>query len=190
VSAEVALAQLKKGNEGFVESLTRLRKRPFLKRLARRHAPIASVLSCSDSRTAPEILFGQGLGDIFVIRVAGNVATQIERASLEFSVVVLKSPLIVVMGHSGCGAVESAIEVCKGKVFPGDIQALASLISPAAKETRDGDGDWLQKATLRNVEKSISNLHASSLLSEFVDNGKLRIIGAYYALESGKVRFL
>lgn len=189
-AAESAIAELRAGNEAFVRSLDPGRQAALLERLARGQAPPAAILSCSDSRTAPDIIFNQNLGGIFSIRVAGNVATQVERASLEFAAAMLHCPLIVVMGHSDCGAVRAALELTKGASFPGDIQALAALISPAAHETKNQPGDWLYNATVHNVRTSVRSLEASSVLSQLLNSDALKIVGAYYDLTSGKVVFL
>ena len=190
LSPDDALAELKTGNDVFVQSFAQAEQRSYLQHVSRDQVVLASILSCADARTAPEHLFSQGLGDIFVIRVAGNVATEIEQASLEYSAVVLKCPLIVVMGHSECGAVRTALDACNGKTFPGQIQALASLIAPAATQTRDWPGDWLENATRENVRMSVQSLSTSSVLSPLADAGRLKIVGAYYELASGKVTLL
>ncbi len=122
-----------------------------------------------------------------MVRVAGNVATATERASLEYASAELKSPLIVVMGHSSCGAVTAAIEATKGEDFPGDIQELAELIEPAAKATKNMPGDWLVNATKENVRRVVSELHKSPVLAELVKSNALDIVGAYYTLKTGEV---
>jgi carbonic anhydrase len=150
-------------------------------------APFATILTCADSRTTPEIIFNQGLGDIFVVRVAGNVATATERASLEYASAELKSPLIVVMGHSSCGAVTAAIEATKGHAFPGDIQQLVEIIEPAAKATKSMPGNWLVNATKENVRRVIGELHKSPVLADLVKSSALNIVGAYYTVDTGEV---
>lgn len=191
MTPDEALAKLKKGNETFVRFMTTTRSQTIEERaaLGAGQSPFASVLSCADSRTTPEIIFNQGLGDIFVVRVAGNVATETERGSLEYAAAVLKCPLIVVMGHSACGAVKAAIDLTKGQTFPGDIQFLASTIEPAAKTTKDQAGDWVKNATIENVKLSIRQLRKSSVLANLETSGDLKIIGAYYDLTSGIATF-
>jgi carbonic anhydrase len=188
MSSSDAWKKLMAGNRVFVSSMAQ-RTQTIEERaaLAAGQAPFASILSCADSRTSPEIIFHQGLGDIFVVRVAGNVATSTERASLEYASAVLKSPLIVVMGHSSCGAVKAAIEATKGEDFPGDIEQLAEIIEPAAKATKSMAGDWLTNATKENVRRVVSKLHTSPVISELVKSSALDIIGAYYSLETGEV---
>jgi len=191
-SADDALARLKTGHEEFVKLVDEAREIRSFDRLAQANArpPMASVLTCSDSRVAPEIIFNQDLGDIYVVRQAGNVVTMSERASLEFAAAVFKCPLIVVMGHSQCRAVQSAIDAGLGKTFPGDIQELASLIAPAVAHAKETSGDRLENVTLQNVRMSVQQLLRSEVLSSLVDAGTLKIVGAYYSVESGRIRFL
>jgi carbonic anhydrase len=192
MTADAALQKLKAGNEAYVRHMTTTRLQTIEERaaLGQGQAPFASVLSCADSRTTPEIIFNQGLGDIFVVRVAGNVATETERASLEYASAVLKSPLIVVMGHSECGAVKAAIDLTKGQTFPGDIQTLATLIEPAAQRTKSQSGDWTVNAIKENVRLSVQKLRSSPVLGGLAESGTLQIVGAYYKLETGEVAFL
>lgn len=192
MTPDAALAKLKQGNATFVAHMTQTRSQTIEERaaLGAGQAPFASLLACADSRTAPEIIFNQGLGDIFVVRVAGNVATATETASLEYAAAELKSPLVVVMGHSSCGAVKAAIELTQGKTFPGKIQALAEVIEPAAISSKAAAGSWAVNAAMDNVRLSIRALHASSVLSDLISAGQLKIVGAYYQLETGVVTFL
>lgn len=189
MSSSDAWKKLMAGNRIFVSSMAR-RMQTIEERaaLGAGQAPFASILSCADSRTTPEIIFHQGLGDIFVVRVAGNIATATERASLEYASAVLKSPLIVVMGHSSCGAVKAAIDATKGQTFPGDIQQLAAIIKPAAEATKSMAGDWLVNAAKENVRRVVSDLHTSPVISELIKKSSaLNIVGAYYTLETGEV---
>jgi carbonic anhydrase len=188
MSADEALKQLMDGNDVFVDSMAR-KSQTVAERaaLGAGQAPFASILSCADSRTAPEIIFNQGLGDIFVVRVAGNVATTTESASLEYACGVLKTPLIIVMGHSSCGAVKAAIGAIKGETFPGDIGKLAAIIRPAAEAVKSMPGDWVENATKENVRRVVSGLKQSPVLSDLTKSGALNIVGAYYTLETGKV---
>jgi carbonic anhydrase len=192
MSPDAALAKLKAGNAVFVRDMTQTRMQTIAERaaLGAGQAPFASILSCADSRTAPEIVFNQGLGDLFVVRVAGNVATATEVGSLEYGAAELKSPLIVVMGHSGCGAVKAAIELTKGEKFPGSIQTLVTLIEPAVREAQREGGDLVVNATKENVEQSVETLEKSPILSGLMKSGALKIVGAYYEIASGKVTFL
>ncbi|HXW52230.1 MAG TPA: carbonic anhydrase [Candidatus Acidoferrales bacterium] len=192
MSPDAALAKLKAGNATFIEHVSTTRTQTIEERaaLGKGQAPFASVLACADSRTTPEIVFNQGLGDIFVVRVAGNVATATELASLEYASAVLKSPLIVVMGHSACGAVKAAIDLTKGQTFPGDIQTLAKIIEPAATKTKSEAGDWVVNAIQENVRLTKATVAASPVLAELANSGGLKIVGAYYQLETGIVTWL
>lgn len=191
MSADDALSRLKTGNDTFMRTMTTTRAQTIAERVAlgKGQSPFASILSCADSRTAPEILFNQGLGDLFIVRVAGNVVTATEQGSIEYAAAELKSPLVVVMGHSSCGAVKAAIGAVKGEKFPGDIQQIAELIEPAAKATKGEPGNWQYNTTIENVRRSVRVLQASNVLSGLMPGG-LKIVGAYYDLESGKVTFM
>jgi carbonic anhydrase len=193
VSADVALARLMNGNHVFVEAMAGTRAQTIAERaaLGAGQAPWASILTCADSRLAPEIIFNAGLGDIFVARVAGNVADPAETASLEYGSAVLGSQLIVVMGHSSCGAVQSTIDAASGKKMPSrDLERLVAAIMPAVKSVSGKPGNELVNATKANVLANVYHLQANALLKELGSQGKLRIVGAYYDLASGKVSLL
>lgn len=152
--------------------------------------PFAVIVSCSDSRVPPEIIFDQALGDLFVVRVAGNVIDPVALGSVEYAVEHLGSPLIVVMGHEKCGAVTATV---KGGEAPGSIGAIVEKIKPAADKARETglSGDQLvEKATELNVEISMVELEKSAIIKELVEQGKLKIVGAKYHLGSGQVQWL
>ena len=150
--------------------------------------PQAEILSCSDSRVPPEIIFDQGLGDLFVVRVAGNVATDAEIASLEYGAEHLNIPLLIVLGHQSCGAVTAAV---KGGEPDGHLAALTDLIKPAVEKTRGKPGDAVANAVTENVENVVRQLRSSDpILSHLVAEGKLKIVGGVYSLETGKVNWL
>jgi carbonic anhydrase len=154
-------------------------------------APWASILTCADSRTAPEILFNQGLGDIFVTRVAGNVAASAETASLEYAAAVLGSQLIVVMGHSGCGAVGSAIAYSKGETMPSeDITTLVQALQPAVERSKSMKGDQRTNATKANAVIVASNLKGNRIFKGLIEKEKLKIVAAYCDLGTGTVLWL
>jgi carbonic anhydrase len=141
-----------------------------------------------DSRVPPEIIFDEGLGDIFDVRVAGNVAGDDETASLEYAAEHLHVPLVVVMGHTHCGAVSAALE---GGTLPGKLPNLLAAIRPAVDQSAHEPGDRLDNAVRDNVVHVVEQLRASKpVLSELVAEGKLRIVGAVYSLETGKVEWL
>ena len=150
--------------------------------------PHAEILSCADSRVPPEIIFDQGLGDLFVVRVAGNVATDTEIGSLEYGAEHLHIPLLVVLGHESCGAVTAAVQ---GGEAEGHIIALVNLIRPAVDKSRGMPGDRVANAVRINVQMVVQQLRSSTpVLSELVAQGKLKIVGGVYSLETGKVTWL
>src|SRR5215813_11232815 len=190
VTAESALAELKSGNDHHVahryqhphETLERQRQL-----LSAQH-PHAEILSCSDSRVPPEIVFDQGLGDLFIVRVAGNVATDTEIGSLEYGAEHLHIPLLVVLCHQSCGAVTAAVQ---GGDAEGHIATLISLIKPAVDKSRGMQGDPVANAVRSNVQMVVQQLRSSTpVLSELVTHGKLKIVGGVYSLETGEVTWL
>lgn len=159
--------------------------------LAARQAPFATILSCSDSRVPVETVFDHGPGDIFVIRVAGNFVNDDGLASIEFAVDLLKSPLIMVLGHSGCGAISAAIEARNGATFAGQIGRLADAVAPAVEATHDAGSGWHAAAVAQNVRDAVRALtERSSILTDAVRDGNLLIVGAVYDLHTGKVELL
>jgi len=150
--------------------------------------PHAVILSCADSRVPPEIVFDQGLGDLFVVRVAGNIATDSEIASIEYAVEHLHTPLVVVLGHQSCGAVGAAIE---GGEAPGHLPTLVEAIRPSVEEARKLPGDLSANAVRLNVERVVNELRTSQpVLARAVAEGHLRIVGGVYALDTGRVAWL
>jgi carbonic anhydrase len=144
-----------------------------------RQHPHAEILSCADSRVPPEIIFDQGLGDLFVVRVAGNVASDTEIGSLEYGAEHLHIPLLVVLGHESCGAVTAAVQ--DGEAA-GHIASLVSLIKPAVDKSRGMSGDPIANAIRINVQMVVQQLRSSTpVLAELVAHGKLKIIGGIYA---------
>ncbi len=190
-----ALERLKAGNERFSQgSVTEPhRDAAWRKDVAVTQHPFAVLLSCSDSRVAPEFVFDQGIGDLFVVRVAGNVARADETASVEYGVEHLGAPLVVVLGHSACGAVTAAVQGAHGSA---DLEELLKPIGPAVDRARQSHpgvtGSPLIAAAIEaNVWLSIENLyHRSSTLRQLARDGKVEIVGAVYDLASGEVRFL
>jgi carbonic anhydrase len=190
VTANSALAELKLGNEHHIshhyehphETAERQRE------LSTEQHPHAEILSCADSRVPPEIIFDQGLGDLFVVRVAGNVATDTEIGSLEYGAEHLHIPLLLVLGHESCGAVTAAVQ---GGPPEGHITALVNLIKPAVEKSRGLPGDPVANAVRANVELVVKQLRSSTpVLSELVAHGKLKIVGGVYSLDTGKVTWL
>jgi carbonic anhydrase len=152
--------------------------------------PIAQILSCADSRVAPELLFDQGPGDLFVMRVAGNIVIPDLLASLEYGAQFLGVPLIMVLGHTGCGAVDAAIKVLKTKaVLPGHLPALIRAIKPAvivAEKTKTGN--LLDNASTENVRRQVARLKNSPpIVQKLYVGKKIDIVGAVYDLATGKI---
>jgi carbonic anhydrase len=149
-----------------------------------KQTPFASVLSCADSRVPVEIIFDQSIGQIFVNRVAGNLATTEIIASIEYGVAVLGTKVIMVLGHRNCGAVHAAID---GKAVPGQISSLYRFIRPAVNQA----GDDLKAATLANAKIQAQLLRESSpVLADFIKQGQLKVVAAYFDIEVGRVQLL
>ena len=179
--------RLKEGNQRFVTDKSEGKFRDSIRRdaLTAGQSPFAAILSCADSRVAPEIVFDFGLGEIFTVRVAGNVANISSIASIEFAVTVLKVNVVLVQGHSGCGAVEAAI---KGDDLGYNLNLLLTHIKPAVEKTPTGNiEDIIKKNAQLNAEEMVRR---SALIKEAVESGHVKIIPTFYKLESGKVEFL
>ncbi|MGH9096172.1 MAG: carbonic anhydrase [Acidimicrobiales bacterium] len=157
-------------------------------------SPFAIILGCSDSRVSPEIVFDQGVGDLFVVRVAGNTAMDpILLGSIEYSIAELGSVLLMVLGHENCGAVKAALsEVQKGTTFPGDIGNLLGPVVPAAQSVATlPAASQLDGAIKQNVLNQVQLLNSSAaIIQPAVAAGKLKIVGAEYTLATGKVTIL
>lgn len=190
IPPDLALERLMKGNERYVRG--NMQKHDFVPERSAfvlGQNPFAGVLSCADSRIAPEFAFDTGRGDLFVCRVAGNFANPDTIASFEYSVAVLGVPFILVLGHTACGALSSTIQAVKDDIkFPGHIPSLIKALRPAVKDTLHEPGDLLTNATKRNVQLTVSKLRkASPILNKAVDSGKLVIRGGIYELSTGRV---
>jgi len=184
------LAQLLAGNARYVAgkllhpNQTRVRRAA----VAKSQHPFAIVLGCADSRVPPEVVFDQGLGDLFVVRVAGNIAEPATVASIEYAAEHLGVGLVVVLGHSRCGAVQAAVD---GGEAPGHIGTLVTAISPPLEQTRDQPGDRVENVVAANARLVAEQLRTSDpILSHLVRDGKLRVVAARYDLDSGKVEVL
>jgi carbonic anhydrase len=186
LTPDQALAKLMEGNQRFVER-KRLNPNQDAARLAEvatGQAPFAAILSCADSRVVPEIVFDQGIGDLFVVRVAGNIAITEDIASEEYAVGVLGTPLLMVLGHERCGAVAAALE---GGELPGVIESLVFAIRPAVQASEGKSGDRLTNAIKSNVSLQVQRLQNSSVIASAVQDGKLKVVGAYYDLNTGEI---
>lgn len=191
-SGDKALQLLKDGNKRFITEELAVKDLSKAKRdeLAAGQKPFAIILSCSDSRVPPELIFDQGLGDLFVVRVAGNVNDQITLGSIEYAAEHLKVPLLVVLGHSKCGAIKATVQ---GGDVPPNIAAIAEKISPAVKVARQNNKEEdaiVEAAATENVKNVIKDAEDNSaLLKELIESKKLQVIGAKYDTRSGKVEF-
>jgi len=186
LTPDEALAKLLDGNQRFI---AQRRENPNqaiarLAEVAQVQAPFAAILSCADSRVVPEITFDQGIGDIFVARIAGNIAATEEVASEEFAVGVLGVSVLMVLGHERCGAVEAAIS---RDPLPGVLESLVASIYPAVEASEGEPGDRLTNAIKANVRLQVQRLLTSSVIANAVEAGSLKVVGAYYDLDSGEV---
>lgn len=195
---DAVLAQLIEGNKRFVAGtpslLTRRRPADFAE-LAEGQAPSAIIVACADSRVAPELIFDQGVGDLFVVRVAGNVVTgagPVVKGSLEFAVAELGARLIVVLGHSACGAVKAAItHIDQKDVLPGAIEGLVDVIRPAVGDAAGKPGDKLENVIRANVRKCVDTIKGlDPILAKFAASGELKVVGGVYELKTGVVEIL
>ncbi|MCB9833536.1 MAG: carbonic anhydrase [Planctomycetes bacterium] len=195
--AAEALARLEEGNARFLaqQQAVEICRRPVAQ-MQDGQEPFAAILSCSDSRVPTEIVFDQGLGDLFVIRVAGNVVSPSQVGSVEFAAARFHTPLVVVLGHSGCGAVAATIDHVLGQDPPetDGLRAIVERIEPAVHplaELVTDRSELLERAVVANVRASVSRLeHGSALIERLVATTDLAVVGAIYDIPTGRVRFL
>ena len=179
-----------KGNARYIEGVARRHDfKHEREALAGGQNPFAGILSCADSRIAPEYAFDSGRGDLFVCRVAGNFAGDETIASLEYAQAVLNTPLFMVLGHDSCGAIDATIKSLKdNSTLPGHLPTLVSALAPAVKASEGKAGDHLANAIRQNVIDNVAKLRsATPILNAAVDQGKLRIVGGIYRLADGRV---
>ena len=198
--AQEALKRLKDGNASFVESARAdrpLTTHTTLADLNRAQDPIAIVLGCSDARVPAELVFDQGLGDLFVIRVAGNIVAPSQVGSVEFAAAKFGTPLVVVLGHSGCGAIAATLEELRrpsDKQSP-NLRSIVDRVRPSVLNLLESDPHISQqalaeKAIRQNVRASVLHLrHGSEILEDLVEKSGLLIVGAEYSLQTGAVDF-
>ena len=189
MSADEALKLLLDGNQRFVAGkLEHPNQTPERRaEVAKGQHPFASVLACSDSRTPPEILFDRGLGDIFTVRVAGNVADKVVIESLDYSVKHLGVRVVMVLGHRRCGAVIAAVA---GHEDEGDVGPMLSELRPAVEASKGMAGDPVENAVRENVKLVMKNLATSEELSAMVKSGELKVVGGIYDLDTGTIEML
>lgn len=188
-----ALALLMEGNARYVANAPL--PRDFSAERASRalgQAPFATILSCADSRVAPELAFDQGPGQLFVVRLAGHVLTDEVLASLEFGAGVLGTSLIVVLGHTSCGAVQATISSLRdGATHPGHLNALVDAITPAIEPVLGGTGDVADRAVRSNVRHVVDRVRSSApILADLVERGEMDVLGAVYDLATGRVELI
>ena len=199
VAAQDALARLREGNRRFVagvRSLDALLTHTRRAELAVDHQPFAIVLGCSDSRAPAELIFDQGLGDLFVIRVAGNIVAPSQVGSVEFAAARFGTPLVVVLGHTQCGAILATLEEVRSRArHSPNLRSIVDRIRPSVETllATDPDGDenrLVHEAVRANVRASADHLrHGSALLEQLIQDGTLAVVGAEYSLETGEVDF-
>jgi carbonic anhydrase len=193
LSPDAALKRLLKGNERYVEGEAHCHEfKREREALVAGQNPYAAILSCADSRIAPEYAFDTARGDLFVCRVAGNFASDEIVASLEYAVSVLATPLILVLGHDRCGAVDAAIKSLKdGTTLPGHLPSLVTAIAPAVKALSQQSGDALPNAIRQNVIDNVAKLKsAGPILSAAAQQNKLKVVGGIYRLKDGEVEMV
>src|ERR1700731_2986097 len=193
LSPGASLERLLQGNARYVEGVSlRHDFKHEREALAGGQNPYAAILSCADSRIAPEYAFDSGRGDLFVCRIAGNFASDEMVASLEYAVAVLNVPLILVLGHDACGAVDATIKSLKDDTtLPGHLPSLVTAIAPAVKAVSQQGGDTLGKAIRQNVIDNVAKLgSATPILKAAVEQGKLKVVGGIYRLTDGRVEMV
>lgn len=196
MSPDEAIALLQEGNRGFRKG-ERIRPAvagpPQLASLSKSQQPFCVLVGCSDSRVSPELLFGVGLGELFIVRNAGNVVDLAAMGSIEYGVSVLGAPLVLVLGHERCGAVQAALDVVENDtIFPGSIGQMIEPIIPAVlRARRDGTDDLLDRSVRANVLRIVERLrNTEQMLMDPQQDGTLKIIGARYDLDDGHVEIL
>jgi len=158
------------------------------KEVSKGQKPFAVIVGCSDSRIPPELIFDQGLGDLFVVRLAGNIVDALALGSIEYAVEHLDTKLVVVLGHGKCGAVTAAT---KGPDAPGHVGAIVKAIQPAVKKVQKMPGDLVDNAIRANASLVVNKIKSSKpILAEMVNKGEIEVIGAYYNIETGAVEIL
>ena len=194
ITPESGLSLLKEGNKRFINNLkTNRNLLQQANETSESQYPFAIILSCIDSRTSAEIIFDQGLGDIFSVRIAGNVINEDILGSMEFACKIAGSKVIVVLGHTKCGAIKGACD----HVEMGNLTALLAKIRPAIDDERtevanrhSGNEEFIEKVTLINVNRSMSSIvQRSTILKEMIENGQILLVGGVHNIATGEVIF-
>jgi carbonic anhydrase len=190
ISPDEALLRLKEGNQRFINGKSTKPRQDFnrIKEVAAAQYPFATIIGCSDSRVPNEIIFDQGLGDLFIVRTAGQVSSYASWGSIEFAEEVLGTKLIVVLGHTQCGAVNAAVNLPE---VPGHIITLINAIKPAVEKAKKSEPKNLLDAAIReNVAMQVEQLKGlEPVLAKRVREGSIKIIGGLYDLHTGKIEF-
>jgi carbonic anhydrase len=200
IPAQEALALLRDGNQRFVSDVTSrdaFESRARRMELAGGQEPFAAILGCSDSRVPVEIVFDQGLGDLFVIRVAGNIVAPSQIGSVEFAAEQFHTRLVVVLGHSRCGAIETTLEQLRRPVEnqSHNLRSIVDLVRPSVEgllgtELRHDHNALVREAVRANIRASVQHLrHGSDIIENLIQNAGLMVVGAEYSLETGVVEF-
>lgn len=190
LTAEQSLKKLIEGNKRCVVCKPQNPRQDAKRRkeVVKGQKPFAVIVGCSDSRIPPELIFDQGYGDLFVVRLAGNIVDRLALGSIEYAVEHLGTKLVVVLGHGKCGAVTAATQ---GSNAPGNVGSILKAIQPAVKKARKLQGDLVENATRVNVELVTNKIKSSQpILAEMVENGTIEVMGAYYNIETGAVEIL
>lgn len=191
VTPAAALAELKAGNERYVRGGEELRDFSAARAAAiEEHAPLAAILGCADARVAAELIFDRGPGDLFMVRVAGNFLSEYGLASMEYAVRFLQAPLLLVLGHTQCGALSTAITIVEERShLPGRLPYLIDAVEPAVHIAREKNPpDLLRAAIEENVRRQVQRLSTiSPVIDEAQAAGTVDIVGAVYELETGRV---
>jgi carbonic anhydrase len=195
VTVDEAVAKLKSGNDKYLQSPEVCARdlKSSREHVANLQTPWATVLSCSDSRVPPELLFGGlGVGELFVARNAGNTIDTATMGTVEYGAAVLKTPLIMVLGHERCGAVVAACEmVGKKATFPGSIGKMVETIVPAARKVEKAPGDFIDNAVRENARQSAAKIATESkIVADLVKAGQVKVVAARYDLDDGRVELL
>jgi carbonic anhydrase len=194
LTADQALRRLLDGNARFVDHQERYPDRgPELRmQLAEAQHPFAVILGCADSRVPPEILFDEGLGDLFVIRNAGNIVDTTSLASVEYGVAQLGVSLVLVLGHERCGVITAAVAVAReGREVQGHLWSLIDAARPALEQVKDGSGDVIDRAVRAHVQIQVGRLvRADPIVSRAVKAGRIRVVGARYDIDRGQAEIL
>ncbi|MCA9835238.1 MAG: hypothetical protein KC435_14905 [Thermomicrobiales bacterium] len=191
VTPELALRYLMEGNQRYVSKTSFIEERHV--NLIDAHVPIAAVLGCSDARVGAELIFDQDAGELFVVRLAGNFVSDYGQASLEYAVQVLNVPLVLVLGHTNCGAVTAAVNIVEtGETLPGRMFVLIDALEPSVLRARETNpDDLIDHAVHLNVMRQVERLRSiSPLINDAIARGQTMVVGAVYHMDSGQVELL